>query len=63
MIGDCMKCKRKREMESLTKVKMKNNRPATKANALSAIRKCSRLGVNNKEYNAKLSKYCYPDQK
>ena len=28
--GYCMRCKQKREMENITKVKMKNGRPANK---------------------------------
>ena len=44
MIGYCMKCKKKREMEQLTKVTMKNGRKATKGRCVVCGTKMFKIG-------------------
>lgn len=40
----CMKCRAKKEMKNPVSIKMKNGKPATKAPALVAARRCSKSG-------------------
>ena len=44
MIGYCMKCKKKREMDNITKVRMKNGRPASKGNCSVCHTKMFKIG-------------------
>jgi len=44
VIGYCMKCKKKREMDDVTKVKMKNGRPAKKGKCEVCGTKMFRIG-------------------
>ncbi len=44
MIGYCMKCKKKREMEQITQVKMKNGRKAIKGTCIVCKTKMFKIG-------------------
>jgi RNase P subunit RPR2 len=41
----CMKCKKKREMENITRVKMKNGRPAVKGKCVVCGTKMFKIGA------------------